>query len=149
MHIYEASRKGPPVSRNSQLVRSWSIWVCLLHLPFWWPPLPGSKQKKIQSFSLSYFCICLCPCCLLYLQACYYAMWASSSKSSQPHENDQAAVKLFYCWIWANHLPPPPLQQTIMLTSPVMWFFLPYSVSPPNQSVELVEDKYCLITFIV
>ena len=28
-----------------------------------------------------------------------------------------------------------------------MWFFLPYRVSPPNQSVELVEDKYCLITF--
>ena len=29
----------------------------------------------------------LCHCCLLYLLA-YYAMWANSSKSSQPHEND-------------------------------------------------------------
>ena len=37
----------------------------------------------------------LCHFCLLYLLTCYYAMWVSSSKSSQPHENDRAAVSRF------------------------------------------------------
>ena len=38
-------------------------------------------------FLYAYLPPILCHCCLLYLLA-YYAMWANSSKSSQPHEND-------------------------------------------------------------
>ena len=37
----------------------------------------------------------LCHFCLLYLLTCYYAMWVSSSKSSQPHENGRTAVSRF------------------------------------------------------
>ena len=37
----------------------------------------------------------LCHFCLLYLLTCTYAIWVSSSKSSQPHEIDRAAVSRF------------------------------------------------------
>ena len=104
----------------------------------------------------------LCHFCLLYLLTCYYAMWVSSSKSSQPHENERAAVSRFiesaywgcmsqchYSNVGPGQITSTPISKAnnqLNFTSYVV-FPSPTECCPQPQLPKLVEDTFkdCLM----
>jgi hypothetical protein len=90
------------LSQKKQL-RDWSIWGIRL---FYWSNecfsvcflfrirILSKNYTKWIPFAPKF--LQFCHFCLLYLLTYYYAMWVNSSKSSQPHENDRAAVSRFH-----------------------------------------------------
>ena len=85
----------------------------------------------------------LCHFSLLYLLTCYYAIWVSSSKSSQPHENDRAAVSRFIeSAYWGcmsqchySNVGPGLITSTPVRKANNQFNFTGYVVFPPPQSV--------------
>ena len=90
---------------QKKTIRYWSVWETCL---FYWSNVflcfylvffisYTYLAQKLHDMNTPCTTIppILCHFCLLYLLTCSYAMWVSSSKSSQPHENDRAAVSRY------------------------------------------------------